>query len=181
MEGDSKTICDQLSKGFSNVLRRKNKKSGSGAGEEREWKFEKELMFLLPFKQSRATASNFECERNSDEETFNNTSSESVNTPKPKRLKVNRSTTDEDAILQMLKKRQEEKSKESPRLGFFKSLMKSVDSLSESEFMGLQMDFIQALQARTNNQNSASTSVPQQSYHHEEEYPYAGTSSLFEL
>ena len=85
MEGDSKTIWDQLSKGFSNVLRRKNKKSGSGAGEEKEWKFMKELMFLLPLStvKSRSTASNLECERsserNSDEETFNTSSD--VNTP----------------------------------------------------------------------------------------------------
>ena len=87
-------------------------------------------------------------------------------THQPKRQKVNRYTNaDEDAILQMLRKRQEEKSKESSRLGFFKSLMKSVDALNESEFMGLQMDFIQALQARTNTQDSASTSVPQPSYH----------------
>ena len=60
MEADSKSTWDQLSKGFSNVLRIKNKKSGSGASDKRGRKFEKELMFLLPFKQSKATSSNLD-------------------------------------------------------------------------------------------------------------------------
>ena len=201
MEADSKTTWDQLSKGFSNVLRRKNKKSGSGASDEREWKFEKELMFLLPFKQSRATWSNLDARMEQYSERCSGiegsvTSPDVERAPKPKRQKKS-SSNDEDVILGMLRQRQEEKSKESQRLGFFKSLMTSVDKLTESQFMGLQMDFIRSLHIRSESQVTTSTPMPQREERRdeqqqqanffnehqrfEEEYPYAGSSSLFEL
>ena len=137
-------------------------------------------MFLLPFKQSKATSSNRierYSERCSDfEESVPRPDVESA--PRPKRQKK-RSSNDEDAILRMPRQRQEEK-----------SLMTSVDKFTES-----QIDFIRSLRARTESQVSTCTSMPQrdgeerryeqqQRYEQqrfEEEYRYAGTSSLFEL
>ena len=138
-EADSKSTSDQLSKGFSNVLKRK-KKYECGASEERQ-------------------SSNSDQESYSDYDEADSSSDVSVHSPKPKQVKKSRSN-DEDAILAIIKQRQEEKSKESHRLGFFKSLMYSVDSLTESQFMGLQMDFIQALQARTQNQCESRPPAP---------------------
>ncbi|GFO46870.1 transcription factor adf-1 [Plakobranchus ocellatus] len=55
----SKAIWESLSRSFSNALRRKkNKPSGSDAGSDKDWKFEKDLMFLLPVKTLRQTSGN---------------------------------------------------------------------------------------------------------------------------
>lgn len=52
-------------------------------------------------------------------------------------------------ILEMMKQRQAEKSKESPRLYFFRSLMPSVDNLDEEQFLKFQIDVLKALQLQT--------------------------------
>ncbi|GFO02112.1 hypothetical protein PoB_002861700 [Plakobranchus ocellatus] len=49
-------------------------------------------------------------------------------------------------ILEMMKQQQAEKSKESPRLNFFRALMPSVDNLNEEQFLNFQIDVIQGLQ-----------------------------------
>ena len=48
--------------------------------------------------------------------------------------------------LEMMNQRHAEKSKESPRLNFFRSLMPSIDNLDEEQFLNFQIDVIKALQ-----------------------------------
>lgn len=50
----AKTTWDQLTRGFCNALKRKNRKSGNGSANKKEWKFQEDMMFLIPAKKSRA-------------------------------------------------------------------------------------------------------------------------------
>ncbi|XP_059163275.1 uncharacterized protein LOC131946491 [Physella acuta] len=50
----AKTTWDQLTRGFCNALKRKNRKSGRGSANKKEWKFQEDMMFLIPAKKSRA-------------------------------------------------------------------------------------------------------------------------------
>ncbi|XP_005094912.1 uncharacterized protein LOC101858478 [Aplysia californica] len=192
----AKATWDMLTKSYSNALRRKLKRSGSGADNEKDWKFQKEMMFLLPAKQLRlsygnhpnieqdmdlrycdhidsrdstelhAVASELDIAIEKDnpinlvtsppQDSYSSTSEsqDQIGLPRCRRRReetrgVNKCRGEEiqsDAeILNLLKQRQAEKSKESPRLNFFRSIMETVDSLDQYQFMNFQMDVIQAL------------------------------------
>ncbi|GFO29540.1 transcription factor adf-1 [Plakobranchus ocellatus] len=175
---NSKAIWESLSRSFSNALRRKkNNPSGSDAGSDKDWKFKKDLMFLLPVKTLRQTSGNLpgpDLDTTSSENSFSfqfepedvgenssqgDTQVESTTgIPKEvvssmqeherKRKAVPNIEHDDTitTVLEMMKQRQAEKSKESPRLNFFRALMPSADNVNEEQFLNFQMDVIQALQ-----------------------------------
>lgn len=190
---NSKDTWDHMTRGFSNALRRKNKRSGSGAADnDKVWKFEKDMEFLLPVKQVRNTSGNmvgidvpFMSVRYEDSQERQESSNHSVTQqedgysdatvditneliddtmPHPpqgqKKQKVGRPrpTPEVDAddtkdIIALIKQRQENKSSDSPRLNFFRSLMPTIDSFDEDQFMKLQIDIIQAVQKQKNSVN----------------------------
>lgn len=187
----SKAIWESLSRSFSNALRRKkNNPSGSDAGSDKDWKFEKDLMFLLPVKTLRQTPGyllepdldmtsnedsfSFQFEREEvDEgdthvETITEIPKEAVSSmQEPVRKRKTVPNIEHDGItttvLEMMKQQQAEKSKESPRLNFFRSLMPSVDHLDEEQFLNFQMDVIKALQRQNRDSRLAGTFQRQRS------------------
>ena len=186
---NAKETWDHMTRSHSNALKRKDKRSGSGATIDKEWKFEKDMMFLLPVKQLRNPYGNMptsisdDCkcyfddsqvspqpqENTQDDnadiktEILLPTADTSTNTfghlfeNSSRQMKRKHPFMDEDTndinTITCIKQRQIEKSNDSPRLNFFRSMMPIIDKLNDDQFMNLQMDFIQAVQ-RQNNANS---------------------------
>ncbi|XP_005094822.1 uncharacterized protein LOC101859160 [Aplysia californica] len=171
----AKDTWENMTRSFSNALKRKDKRSGSRAGNDKEWKFEKDMMFLLPVKQLRYTSgykpetseqTNFDdCQDNPQSQTYTGVD----NTPdgdnnhlenlpdagrqkfekahkKKKRKQACTDNEDTNYLIKLVKQRQVEKLDDSPRLNFFRSMMPIIDSFDDDQFMNLQMDFIQAVQ-----------------------------------
>ena len=55
---NDKVTWGHLARGLSNALRREDIRSGSGGSSDKEWRFENNMFFLLPFKQIRNTSGN---------------------------------------------------------------------------------------------------------------------------
>ena len=177
----SKTIWDQMTRGFSNALRRKDKRHDNDI----VWKFERDMMFLLPAKKQRMASSIYpETGVDSNED-----SSDSFLVPKPEMPGADDAVeedgdeqvtagiplwTEENSQIQNqlenqsephdntkrlsianvshastrnpVKQQRVQNLAESPRLNFFRSLMPTIDSFDEDQFLNVQMEIIKAIQ-----------------------------------
>ncbi|GFS18908.1 transcription factor Adf-1 [Elysia marginata] len=143
-----------------------NKKSGSGADNSKPWKFLKQMEFLNPIKIIRNSKGNLPQERDEDDilqtamiEADVSSEGEEVDVPEQlvavvekragseqggKKHKKKKVDDNDDDIISLLRKKIERKP-ESPRMGFFNSIMPRVETLDDDRFQELQLHTLQLL------------------------------------
>ncbi|XP_041372754.1 uncharacterized protein LOC121386024 [Gigantopelta aegis] len=168
-----KVIWESLIHCHCNALQRTRtkKKSGSGADNSKPWKFLKQMEFLIPIKDIRNSkghlpeASDEESETDADilqaamEEADIVSEGDGVDVPEQavdmvekrkgseqggRKQKKKKVEDNEDPILSLMRKKLERKP-ESPRIGFFNSIMPRVETLEEDLFQEFQLQTLQLL------------------------------------
>ncbi|XP_064609587.1 uncharacterized protein LOC135473652 [Liolophura sinensis] len=155
----AKDTWTSLTRSYNNALHRMKNKSGDGAGSSKPWVFMESMRFLKIVKDKRSTTGNLST-NNDDVEELNESGC---------------SVDDNVSILEQAR-RLDEKSvaRECPRMGFFKSLMPKVQSLTDDQFIEFQLKVLRDLK-------EVSKPVPQPIYFTQEVMPpnmnNPGTSS----